>query len=65
MNDDIMNDVTVTGETITTLRRRVVDKLCKDNLFLVDVIGYAIRKGKIQYQDILTFNQIELFQWKK
>jgi len=60
-----MNDVTITSDTITTLRRRVVDKLCKDNLFLVDVIGYAIRKGKIQSQDVLTEEQSELFQWKK
>ena len=51
---------TVTSEVITTLRRRIVDKLCKDNFFLINVLGYAIRKGKINYIDLMTEEEAKL-----
>ena len=51
---------TVTSEVITTLRRRLFDKLCKDNFFLINVIGYAIRKGKISYIDLMTEEEAKL-----
>lgn len=51
---------TVTSEVITTLRRRLVDKLCKDNFFLINVLGYAIRKGKINYIDLMTEEEAKL-----
>ncbi len=50
----------INSEVITTLRRRLVDKLCKDNFFLINVIGYAIRKGKINYIDLMTEEETKL-----
>ncbi len=50
----------INSEVITTLRRRLVDKLCKDNFFLINVIGYAIRKGKINYIDLMTEEKAKL-----
>jgi hypothetical protein len=50
----------INSEVITTLRRRLVDKLCKDNFFLINVIGYAIRKGKINYIDLMTEEEAKL-----
>ena len=50
----------INAEVITTLRRRLVDKLCKDNFFLINVIGYAIRKGKINYIDLMTEEEAKL-----
>ena len=50
----------INSEVITTLRRRLIDKLCKDNFFLINVIGYAIRKGKINYIDLMTEEEAKL-----
>lgn len=50
----------VTSENILTLRRRLVDKLCKDNLFAITVIGFAMRKGKIRYNDLMTEEEAKL-----
>ena len=50
----------INSEVITALRRRLVDKLCKDNFFLINVIGYAIRKGKINYIDLMTEEEAKL-----
>ena len=50
----------INSEVITTLRRRLVDKLCKDNFFLINVLGYAIRKGKINYIDLMTEEEAKL-----
>lgn len=49
-----MADIIVNADIITTLRRRLVDKLCKDNLFALSVIHFAMRKGKIKYIDLMT-----------
>lgn len=53
------------SEVITTLRRRLVDKLCKDNFFLINVLGYAIRKGKINYIDLMTEEEVKLLTQSK
>lgn len=50
----------ITAETILTLRRRLVDSLCKDNFFALDVIGYAIRENKLRYHDLVTEEGAEL-----
>ena len=60
-----MTDFIVTADTITTLRRRVVDKLCKDNMFAISVIGYAMRKGKIKYIDLMTEDAAKLLTQSK
>lgn len=52
----------ITGDKIVTLRRRVVDKLCKDNFFAISVISYALRKGKINYKDILTEDEADVIK---
>jgi len=52
----------VTAETIQTLRRRLVDKLCKDNFFALAIIGYAMRKGKIRYNDLMTEEAAKLLK---
>ncbi len=41
----------------TTLRRRTVDKMCKDINFLKQVIGLAIEQGVIKYSDIITTDE--------
>ena len=60
-----MADFIVTADTITTLRRRLVDKLCKDNMFAISVIGYAMRKGKIKYIDLMTEDAAKLLTQSK
>ncbi len=60
-----MADIIVTADTITTLRRRLVDKLCKDNLFALSVIGFAMRKGKIKYIDLMTEDAAKLLTQSK
>ena len=40
-------------DKMTTLRRRITDKLCKDGAFLVSVAGLAIEEGAIKHTDIL------------
>ena len=60
-----MTDFIVTADTITTLRRRVVDKLCKDNMFAISVIGYAMRKGKIKYIDLMDEKAAKLLTQSK
>ena len=60
-----MTDFIVTADTITTLRRRLVDKLCKDNMFAISVIGYAMRKGKIKYIDLMTEDAAKLLTQSK
>ena len=52
----------VTADQLITLRRRVVDKLCKDNFFAMNVISYALRKGKINYKDILTEEEVDVIK---
>ena len=52
----------VTADQLVTLRRRVVDKLCKDNFFSINVISYALRKGKINYKDILTEDEADIIK---
>ena len=41
-----------------TLRRRITDKLCKDEKFLDEMIGAAIEVGGIKHTDILTNKEI-------
>lgn len=45
-------------ETMTTLRRRVTDKLCKDEAFLQSVVGLAIEEGAIKHTDILSGKEV-------
>ena len=52
----------VTADQLVTLRRRVVDKLCKDNFFSINVISYALRKGKINYKDIRTEDEADIIK---
>lgn len=55
----------INGETLTTLRRRLVDKFYKDMFFSIIVIGFAMRKGKIRYNDILTEQEARLIMQSK
>jgi len=55
----------ISAEKIKTLQRRVVDKIWKNNFFAVEVIGFAIRKGYIKCNDILTEEETKVFMWKK
>ena len=55
----------INSEVVTTLRRRLVDKLCKDNFFLINVLGYAIRKDKINYIDLMTEEEVKLLTQSK
>lgn len=44
----------INTEVKVTLRRRIADKLCKDEGFLDTMIGVAIEEGAIKHSDILT-----------
>lgn len=57
--------IAINGETIATLRRRLVDKLCKDSFFSIIVIGFAMRKGKIRYNDLMTEKEAQLLMQSK
>ena len=59
------NTTTVTSEVIVTLRRRLVDKICKDNFFAIILIGFAMRKGKIRYNDLMTEEEAKLLTQTK
>ena len=59
------NATAVTSETITTLRRRLVDKICKDNFFALSIIGFAMRKGKIRYNDLMTEEEAKILTQTK
>lgn len=41
-------------EVKTTLRRRIADKLCKDEGFLDTMISVAIEEGAIKHRDLLS-----------
>lgn len=60
-----MADIIVNAEIITTLRRRLIDKLCKDNLFALSVIHFAMRKGKIRYNDLMNEDEAKLLTQTK
>ena len=47
----------INATTKTTLRRRVVDKMCKDPEFLNTVIGVALEEGAIKSTDILSIKE--------
>lgn len=55
----------INGEVLTTLRRRLVDKLCKDVFFSITVIGFAMRKGKVRYNDLMTEKEAKLLMQSK
>jgi hypothetical protein len=57
--------MTISAEKIKTLQRRVVDKIWKNNFFAIEVVGFAIRKGYIKCNDILTEEETKVFMWKK
>lgn len=59
------NSTAVTSEVIITLRRRLVDKICKDNFFALNLIGFAMRKGKIRYNDLMTEDEAKLLTQTK
>ena len=59
------NATAVTSEVIVTLRRRLVDKICKDNFFAINLIGFAMRKGKIRYNDLMTEEEAKLLTQTK
>jgi hypothetical protein len=48
----------ITKDTKKTLRRRITDKLCKDEKFLNEMIGAAIEIGGIKHTDILNTKDI-------
>ncbi len=50
----------------TTLRRRTVDKMCKNPNFLKQVLGLAIEQGAINYSDIITAEEAKtILNYKK
>jgi len=49
----------ISSTTLTTLRRRVVDKVCKDPIFLKDVLVVALETGAIKTADLLTTSEIK------
>lgn len=57
--------INVTGEVLLTLRRRLIDKLCKDTFFSLTVIGFAMRKGKVRYNDLMTEEEAKLLMQSK
>jgi len=44
-------------DPMTTIRRRITDKLCKDPSFLAVVAGVAIEEGAIKHADLLTSSE--------
>ena len=49
----------ISAKTLVTLRRRVVDKVCKDPIFLKDVLGVAIETGAIKHTDLLEAEDVQ------
>jgi hypothetical protein len=45
-------------DKMTTLRRRITDKLCKDGDFLVSVAALAVEEGAIKHTDILDHTEV-------
>lgn len=43
-----------TPDKMITIRRRITDKLCKDQNFLAVVAGVAIEEGVIKHSDLLS-----------
>ena len=53
----------ISATILTTLRRRIVDKVCKDPIFMKEVLGLAIEAGAIKTADLLTTGEVkELLQ---
>ncbi len=48
----------ISSSTLVTLRRRVADKICKDPIFLKEVLGLAIEAGAIKHADILEAEDV-------
>ncbi len=48
----------LTTNKMITIRRRITDKLCKDDTFLSSVAGLAIEEGAIKHTDILDTSEI-------
>lgn len=49
-----MTASSINKEQVTTLRRKVTDKMCKDPRFCLAVIAAALRIGGIKHNDILA-----------
>jgi len=50
--------MTKNNDTMSVLRRRITDKMCKDQDFLHSVTGLAIEEGAIKYTDVLDVKQV-------
>jgi len=50
--------MTKNNDTMSVLRRRITDKMCKDPDFLHSVTGLAIEEGAIKYTDVLDVKQV-------
>ena len=59
------NATIISSEVVLTLRRRLVDKLCKDNFFAIVMIGFAMRKGKIRYNDLMSEDEAKILTQTK
>ncbi len=49
----------ISSTTLITLRRRIVDKVCKDPIFMKEVLAIAIEAGAIKTNDLLTTTEVK------
>lgn len=49
---------TLNTEQITTLRRRVADKMCKNKNFCLSIIQLALQQGAVKHHDIMAHEEL-------